>query len=112
MIRALPRPIFVDRRDAGRQLAIALVRGHDESALVLGLARGGVVVAAEVAKNLSLELDALVVRKLGAPQSEELAIGAVTTGSGLYLNEELIRWLEIPQSYLEAEIEKQRRLAQ
>jgi len=79
--------------------------------LVLGLARGGVIVAAEVARALGLELDALVVRKLGAPQSEELAIGAVTANGGLYLNTELIRLLEVTPAYLQQEIDLQRRVA-
>jgi putative phosphoribosyl transferase len=110
MIHVLPRPIFADRRDAGRRQALAS-RAEPGEALVLGLARGGVLVAAEVARALSAPLDVLVVRKLGAPQSEELAIGAVTADGGLFLMDEIIRWLEIPPAYVEREVEKQRELA-
>jgi putative phosphoribosyl transferase len=110
MIEALPRAIFTDRVDAGRHLAAAMTAKGGQP-LVLGLARGGVIVAAEVARTLGLELDVLVARKLGAPQSEELAIGAVTAGGGLYLNTDLIRALEVGPAYLQAEIDRQRRVA-
>ena len=106
----MPRALFFDRRDAGFKLGSALQDAFDASALVLGLALGGVVVAASVARRLQTDLDVLVVRKLGAPQSEELAIGAVTTDGGLYLNEEIIRWLEVRPEYIESEIERQRAL--
>jgi putative phosphoribosyl transferase len=70
--------IFTDRGDAGRQLAAALSTPAD--AVVLGVARGGVVVAAEVARVLQLPLDVAVVRKLGAPLREEFAMGAIADG--------------------------------
>src|SRR5687768_8466020 len=111
MIEALPRPFLIDRVDAGRRLAAALATPGDTDQLVLGLARGGVIVAAEVARGLGAELDALVVRKLGAPQSEELAIGAVTASGGLYLNADAIRWLEVSPAYLEQEIARQQQVA-
>jgi putative phosphoribosyl transferase len=77
---------FRDRVDAGRQLAAALERAELGDAVVVGLARGGVVVAAEVARRLSLPLDALAVRKVGYPFQPEYAIGAVTPGAdGVYL---------------------------
>ena len=73
--------VFVDRRDAGRQLAVRLRHlTNEESPLVLGLPRGGVVVAAEIAVALAAPLDVLVVRKLGAPSQPELALGAITGG--------------------------------
>jgi len=74
--------LFRDRADAGRSLAEAL--GHVElgDAVVVGLARGGVAVAAEVARVLSLPLDALAVRKIGYPRQPEYGIGAVAPGSG------------------------------
>jgi predicted phosphoribosyltransferase len=65
------------------------------------LARGGVVVAAEVAQALNAPLDVIVARKLGAPTSQELAIGAVTADGGRYYNEALIRELAIPRAYVE-----------
>jgi len=72
--------IFVDRADAGRKLAVALEAWRGEDAVVLGIPRGGVVVAAEVARALHLPLGVAVVRKLGAPAQEEFAIGAIAEG--------------------------------
>jgi putative phosphoribosyl transferase len=74
----VPPPLFADRADAGRRLArlvVARVAAHD--AVVLGLPRGGVPVAAEVAIALNAPLDVIVVRKLGAPGQPELAVGAI-----------------------------------
>lgn len=75
---------FDDRTEAGRQLAQALVE-HSENAVVVGLARGGVVVAAQVAQAFRLPLDALAVRKVGHPLQPEYAIGAVTPRGGVYV---------------------------
>jgi putative phosphoribosyl transferase len=75
--------IYADRADAGRRLAQALgsrALGSRSEAVVLGIARGGVVVAAEVARILDLPLDVAVVRKLGAPSHEEFAVGAIADG--------------------------------
>ncbi len=105
--------MFKDREEAGKKLARLLekFRGN-KSCIVLGLARGGVVVAAEVAKELSLPLSVIVPRKLGAPGNPELAIGAVLeTGEG-YFNESLIRELGVSKKYLAQEIKKQRAKAQ
>ncbi|TYP89652.1 phosphoribosyltransferase [Blastococcus xanthinilyticus] len=80
----MPRAPYADRRDAGRALAGALAGRADAGALVLGLPRGGVVVAAEVARALGAELDVLVVRKLGVPGQPELAMGAIAAvGDGV-----------------------------
>lgn len=68
---------FVDRRDAGRVLAKRMAGGAHGNVVVLGLPRGGVVVAAEVALALAAPLDVLVVRKLGLPWQPELAMGAI-----------------------------------
>ncbi|HEX6135529.1 MAG TPA: phosphoribosyltransferase family protein [Longimicrobiales bacterium] len=78
---------FTDRADAGRQLAEALQHHvHLDDPLVLGLARGGVTVAAEVARALGAELDVMVVRKLGHPLQPELAIGAIGPGGVRVVN--------------------------
>jgi len=69
--------VFDDRAEAGRRLAAALVGRVRPEALVLGVPRGGVVVAAEVARALKLDLDVIVVRKIGAPGNPEYAVGAV-----------------------------------
>ena len=71
---------FDDRRDAGRQLAALLGRFRGERPVIVGMPRGGVPVAAEVAKALGAPLDVAVVRKIGAPQNPEFAIGAVAEG--------------------------------
>jgi putative phosphoribosyl transferase len=75
--------IFADRYDAGRRLAAVLGRHRVEHPLVLGLPRGGVVVAYEIATALGAELDVLVVRKLGVPGAEEFALGAIASGAVL-----------------------------
>lgn len=83
---------FPNRREAGRLLAAELTKYADrDDVIVLGLPRGGVPVAAEVARALHLPLDVLVVRKLGAPGQEELAIGAIGEGRVRVLNEKLVR---------------------
>ncbi len=97
-----PLALFRDRWQAGEELAEHLSCSLAKEALILGIPRGGVAVAAEVARRLKAELDVIVARKLGAPMSAELAIGAVTANGGRFLNEGLLRELEIPASYVEA----------
>lgn len=94
-------PLFRDRVDAGRQLGERLAAYAGQDVLVLGIPRGGVPVAAAVARRLDTDLDIVVARKLGAPISRELAIGAVTANGGRFLNEELIRELGVTPAYLE-----------
>jgi len=84
---------FENRRDAGRRLAQALLeRDAWADALVLGLPRGGVPVAAEVAAALAAPLDVLVVRKLGLPHQPEVAMGAIGEHGARVLNEDVIRY--------------------
>ena len=78
-------PLFEDRWDAGRQLAGALELRREPEPVVVGLARGGVVVAAEVARVLKAPLDVVAVRKLGHPWQPEYGLGAVTPGDGVYV---------------------------
>jgi len=101
---------FEDRRDAGRQLAAELreYAGRPD-VLVLGLARGGVPVANEVARALDLPLDIFIVRKLGVPGHEELAMGAIASGDVQVLDERLIRTLHIPQSAVTQVMAQERR---
>jgi putative phosphoribosyl transferase len=82
--------MFANRSDAGRRLAQALAPYADSDAIVLGLPRGGVPVAYEVARALDTELDVLIVRKIGMPGQPELALGAVASGGALVLNERLV----------------------
>lgn len=103
--------LFKDRSDAGNQL-VPLLRSYKgkENVIVLGLARGGVVTANEIAKALQLPLGVVVVRKVGAPGNEELALGAVTEkGEGIF-NDHLISLLGVSPDYLkrQVEIEKQK----
>ena len=97
--------MFENRQEAGRQLGQRLLHLIDERPVVLGLPRGGVVVAAEVALALDAPLDVLVVRKLGAPHQPELAIGAVTNGDQpqRILNDRVIALVGVSEEYLQTE---------
>ncbi len=105
--------IFFDRKEAGKNLIPRLEKyRNDPNAVVIGLPRGGVVTAFEIANGLSLPLDVVFPRKVGAPFSHELALGAVTeTGEGAF-NEDLIEELGVPPRYLQSEIEKEKSIAQ
>ena len=98
-----PRLPFRDRREAGAVLAGMLDRyaGHPD-VLVLGLPRGGVPVAFEVAARLGAALDVFIVRKLGVPGQEELAFGAVASGGVRVLNYDVVRSMGIPQHVIDA----------
>src|SRR5215470_10753934 len=90
---------FLDRADAGRQLAKTLTSYGDRSDLVvLGLPRGGVPVAYEVARELDAPFDVFLVRKLGVPGHPELAMGAIAEGGVEVLSDHLIRDLGIPEA--------------
>ena len=88
--------LFRDRRDAGRRLASELAHhAADPQVLVLGLPRGGVPVAHEVAEALDAPLDVFLVRKLGVPGHEELALGAIASGGARVLNHDVIDLLDV-----------------
>lgn len=88
--------IFQNRNTAGCQLADSLSHfAGDKNAIVLALPRGGVPVAYEIAKILALELDILLVRKLGAPGQEELAIGAISSSGQTVLNKSIVEVLSL-----------------
>jgi predicted phosphoribosyltransferase len=94
---------FRNRTDAGRQLAGKLAAYADRpDVVVLALPRGGVPVASEVARALGAPLDVFVVRKLGVPGHEELAMGAVATGGLRVLNDEIVHGLDIPEREIAA----------
>lgn len=94
---------FRDRTDAGRQLAESLgVYANRDDAIVLALPRGGVPVAYEVAKRLHLPLDVFVVRKLGVPGYEELALGAIASGGVRVLNQDVVRIIPNADQIVEA----------
>jgi putative phosphoribosyl transferase len=93
-----PAEVFEDRTDAGRRLAERLDRfAGREDVVVLALPRGGVPVAVEIARRIRAPLDLMVVRKLGVPGQEELAMGAIASGGVRVLNEEVIAQLSIPE---------------
>jgi predicted phosphoribosyltransferase len=93
---------FRDRREAGRLLAATLsAYANRPDVLVLALPRGGVPVAYEVARALGAPLDVFLVRKLGVPGHEELAMGAIASGGVRVLNDELVRALRIPDHVIE-----------
>jgi len=93
---------FPDRREAGRMLARTLLRRDYADAIVVGLPRGGVPVAAEVADALSAPLDVLVVRKLGVPGHEEVAMGAVGENGTAVINQDVVTMARVPASALDA----------
>jgi erythromycin esterase-like protein/predicted phosphoribosyltransferase len=98
----MPVP-FRNRADAGQQVASHLSQYRDRSnVIVLGLPRGGIPVAAEVAAALNAPLDAFLVRKLGVPGHEELAMGAIASGGLRVLNEDTVRELHIPSAAIDA----------
>src|SRR5436853_851072 len=102
--------IYRDRAEAGRRLAAQLTDYANRSdVLVLALPRGGVPVAYEVAKALHVPIDLFLVRKLGVPGHEELAMGAIATGGVRVINEDVVRTLYIPPQVLDAIASKEER---
>lgn len=97
------QPPYEDRSAAGRALAVHLEKYAREHPVVVGLPRGGVVVAAEVARALKADLDVILAGKLRAPYNPELAIGAITEEGQVYINSMAVRSLHIKESYIEEE---------
>ena len=109
LIRHGPGRVFQDRCEAGRVLAQELASYHGQpDLLVLGLARGGVPIGWEVAAALDAPLDVFLVRKLGVPQWPELAMGALASGGGIVINEDLVSRLGIGADELDAAIEREK----
>ncbi|KAA8964674.1 MAG: hypothetical protein F6Q13_09390, partial [Mycobacterium sp.] len=105
-----PRRVFRDRREAGQVLGNLLqaYKGKPD-VIVLGLARGGIPVAWEVAAALRAPLDAFVVRKLGAPGHEEFAVGALASGGRVVVNDDVVRGLRITPAQLREIAEREGR---
>ncbi|BCO34979.1 hypothetical protein BMW24_015775 [Mycobacterium heckeshornense] len=107
---AAPRRVFRDRREAGRVLAGLLQAYRNRrDVVVLGLARGGIPVAWEIAAALHAPLDAFVVRKLGVPGHEEFAAGALASGGRVVVNDDVIRGLQITPQQLRTIAEREGR---
>ncbi len=101
--------LFIDRIDAARQLVPLLARYRNSpDAVILGLPRGGMILADYVAKELNLPLDFVIVKKVGAPKNEELAIGAVTEDNISYFDWNLIRDINISTEYVDEVVERKR----
>src|SRR5690242_11517806 len=99
---------FKDRTEAGRSLAEQLAHlAGSPDLLVLALPRGGVPVAFEVARALQAPLDVFLVRKLGVPGHEELAMGAIATGGIRVINEDVVRMLHIPEHIIEKVVNRE-----
>ncbi|ELZ87231.1 phosphoribosyltransferase [Haloferax elongans ATCC BAA-1513] len=99
--------MFADREDAGRRLADLLDDRETEADLVLGIPRGGLPVAREVADRLRAPLDVVVASKVGAPGNPELAVGAVAGDGSAWWNEDLVSYLSVDDDYLERERERE-----
>jgi len=101
---------FADRYDAGRRLGEELASagyGRDGNALILALPRGGVPVAYEVARRLDAPLDVFLVRKLGVPGHEELAMGAIASGGVLVLNDDVVRHVRVSPAGIEQVVRRE-----
>ncbi|HWO94622.1 MAG TPA: phosphoribosyltransferase family protein [Dehalococcoidia bacterium] len=96
---------FRDRTDGGRRLAEALTQYREERPLVVGVLRGGAVIAAEVAGQLGAEMDVIGVRKIAGPAMRELALGAVAADGTRLLNDDIIAEMGIAPAYVEGEAE-------
>jgi len=102
--------VFKDRADAGRKLAEKLINhANQKDAIVIGLPRGGVVVAFEVAKNLNLPLDIIISRKIGMPGQPEFAIGAITADGKEVFDQRIIQSFELERKDLEKIIEAEKK---
>lgn len=99
---------FRDRVEAGRELARALSEYRGKDIIVLGMPRGGVVVAKEVAQSLGAQLDVVVTRKIGAPDEPELAVGAVTQEGEVIIDREVAESVGATAEYLEEEASRKK----
>jgi len=99
--------LFLDRRDAGKQLAASLAKLKMGESVILAVPRGGVVVAEEVAAALGAPLDVVIARKIGAPGNPELAIGAVASDGEPLLDEAIFDAVGRDMSYLRREAGRQ-----
>lgn len=109
-ILSLSSARFRDREEAGKLLAGELIEYRGKETVVLGIPRGGVAVAREIAKALDADMDIVLAHKLGTPGHEELAMGSVSEDGTLFLNQGLVREFDIGETYIQQE--KARQLAE
>ncbi len=103
---------FKNRTDAGKQLATQLEHMKNlDGLIIIGLPRGGVPVAHEIAKQLGVQLDIIVTRKIGAPMNPEFAVGAVTENGTVFLDQEVLRRMHLSREALEPIINTEQREA-
>ena len=101
--------MFQDRKEAGRKLADKLAKYTDEKdIIVLALPRGGVAIGAEISKKIGAPLDVIITRKIHFPGEPEVAIGAIAENGKVALNDQIVKRYNIPQSYLDEEICRQK----
>ncbi len=98
---------FSDRAEAGSLLACELNKYRDAKAIVLGIPRGGVIIADQIAKSLGADLDVVLSHKLGAPANPELAIGAVCEDGTVFVDQRLTQYVDADADYIEHEKERQ-----
>lgn len=103
---------FKDRKDAGQKLASKLQEYKNNSdALVLALPRGGIILAYEIAKELNLPLDVIIAQKIGAPNFQELAVGAICEDGEVFFEDEIISSCNASKEYLDLESSKKQKEA-
>lgn len=95
--------MFKDRKDAGEKLSKQLIQFKDKDVIIIGIPRGGAIVARYVSLGLGKPMDVVIPRKIGAPFNKEVAIGALAQDGSVYLNDELIKYFKIPDSYIQEE---------
>lgn len=98
---------FHDREDAGRQLAEKLLSYQHEDCLILALPRGGAPIGHEIARRLKKPWDVLVVRKIGAPNQQELAVGAIGPGNVVVWNQEILHYLHLRPEQMAPQIQRE-----
>ena len=101
--------MFLDRWDAGRQLARRLIKFQAQNPFVFAIPRGGVVVAEEIAKPLKAPLDLIIPRKIGSPANREMAIGAVTQDGSVMLDQSILAYMGIEEKDLSPQIEAEKK---
>lgn len=99
--------MFADRKEAGAALAAELEKRGIENGVVMAIPRGGVVVGAEIARRLQLPLDLIIPRKIGAPQSPEMAVGAVTQDGTAIIDHSILKRLGLDENDLAGKIEQE-----